>query len=87
MNRAAGDDITFQTKFYQQGDNEVGDMPNLLYVGDIKASDSEAAGITPAICTVDADGTHRYYNLKGQQLKEKPRRGIYIENGIKHIGK
>jgi uncharacterized protein YegP (UPF0339 family) len=85
MNRAAGDDIIFQTKFYQQGDDEVGDMPNLLFVGDIQASESGTTAIAPTFHTIDADGTHRYYDLKGQQLKGKPQKGIYIENGIKHV--
>ena len=85
MNRAAGDDITFLTKFYQQGDDEVGDMPDLLFVGDVQPVNGGATGIAPTIHTIDTDGTHRYYDLKGQQLKGKPQKGIYIENGIKHV--
>lgn len=85
MNRAAGDDITFQTKFYQQGDDEVGDMPDLLFVGDVQPANGGSTGISPTIHTIDTDGTHRYYNLKGQQLKGQPQKGIYIENGIKHV--
>ena len=84
-NRAAGDDIIFQTKFYQQGDDEVGDMPDLLFVGDVQPSKGGATAIAPSIHTIDADGTHRYYDLKGQQLKGKPQKGIYIENGTKHV--
>ena len=84
--RTAGDDITFQTKFYQKGDDaDVSDMPDLLFVGDIRPADGGATAITPTIHTIDADGTHRYYDLKGQQLKSKPQKGIYIENGIKHV--
>ena len=84
-NRAAGGDITFQTKFYQQGDDEVGDMPDLLFVGDIQPSKGGTTAIAPSIHTIDADGTHRYYDLKGRQLKGKPQKGIYIENGIKYV--
>ena len=84
-NRAASDGITFQTKFYQQGDDEADDMSDLLFVGDIQPSNGKATTIAPTIHTIDADGTHRYYDLKGQQLKGKPQKGIYIENGIKHV--
>jgi len=84
---AAGEDFTFQTMFYHLGDYEVSDMPDLLFAGDIKASDIGPTAITPSIHTIDTDGTHRYYDLKGRQLKSKPQKGIYIENGIKHVGK
>lgn len=84
---AAGDDITFQTMFYHQGDDEVSDMPDLMFVGDIRASNVGPTAITHSIQTIDTDGTHRYYDLKGQLLKSKPQKGIYIENGIKHVRK
>lgn len=53
--------------------------------GDIRPAEGGATAITPTIHTIDADGTHRYYDLKGQQLKSKPQKGLYIENGIKHV--
>ena len=84
--RAPGEGITFQTKFYHQGDDaDVTDIPGLLFVGDIQPCSGGATAITPTIHTIDADGTHRYYDLKGQQLKGKPQKGVYIENGIKHV--
>ena len=31
-----------------------------------------------------ADGSHRYFDLQGHQLNEKPRSGIYIKDGKKY---
>jgi len=44
-------------------------------------------GIQPTIHTIDGNGIHRYYDLQGRQLPGKPRKGIYIDNGIKRLGK
>ena len=33
------------------------------------------------IHTIDSDGTHRYYDMQGRQLRQRPNRGLYIENG------
>ena len=44
-------------------------------------------GIKPVIHTIDDNNTHRYYDLQGRQLPRKPQRGIYIDNGVKHVSK
>ena len=28
-----------------------------------------------------SDGTHRYYDMQGRQLRQRPAKGLYIENG------
>ena len=45
----------------------------------------DPTGIRPLIRTVEADGTHRYYDLSGRRLPGKPQRGVYIDNGVKKI--
>lgn len=39
------------------------------------------------IQTIEADGTHRYFDLLGRPLNHKPEQGIYIDNGKKVIVK
>ena len=41
----------------------------------------------PTIHTIDRDGTHNYFNLQGRRLNGKPNKGIYIENGKKHVAR
>ena len=48
---------------------------------------SGANGIQPVIHTVDTDGTEHYFDLSGRLLNYKPQKGIYIQNGKKHINK
>ena len=65
------------------------ERPGLLFTLDIQSNNNGnndgTTAISPTIHTIDNDGTHRYYDLKGRQLKSKPQKGIYIENGIKHV--
>ena len=35
--------------------------------------------------TIDSDGTHRYFDMQGRQLKSRPSKGVYIDNGHKII--
>lgn len=89
-NRAEKVGECYLTKFYQSsGDasatGDVTDIEGLQYSGDITHTDANTTGIRPTIHTIDADGSQRYYDLQGRLLKEKPRRGIYIENGVKKI--
>lgn len=50
------------------------------YEGDINYDDASA--IQPVIHTIDADGTHTYYDLQGRKLDGKPAtKGVYINNG------
>ena len=47
--------------------------------------DDETTGInSPVFHLIEADGSHRYFDLQGRQLNEKPRSGIYIKNGKKY---
>ena len=76
------------TRFYSQdgdGNREAKEIPGLFYVGDLQGSNS--TGIVPTIHTIDNDGTHNYYDLQGRRLNGKPNKGIYIENGKKHIAR
>ena len=50
--------------------------------------DDEATGIdSPVFHIIEADGSHRYFDLQGRQLNDKPRTGIYIVNGKKYSEK
>ncbi len=80
--RAATVVSSYQTMF--GNDDEVTDRPELLYEGDI-LNIGGATDISPTIHTIDKDGTHRYYDLHGRLLKDKPQHGIYIDNGKKII--
>ena len=74
------------TRFYQSdadGNGEVAEIPNLLYVGDINGNSTTA--IRPTIQTIDRDGTRNYFDLQGRRLNGEPDKGIYIENGKKHM--
>ena len=89
--QAAAQPGTYKTMFQigdQQGTStgENVNYDNLGYEGNIPVSSSQT-GIQPTIVTLDADGTSRYFDLQGRMLDGKPSKGIYIENGIKHIRK
>ena len=68
----------------ENGNDEVVDIPNLLYIGDITGGADGATGIVPTIRTIDRDGTENYFDLQGHRLNSKPNKGIYIENGKKY---
>ena len=77
------------TRFYQQdadGNGEVTEIPGLFYLGDINGSETNGI-VAPTIHTIDRDGTHNYYDLQGRRLNGKPNKGIYIENGKKHVAR
>ena len=42
---------------------------------------------SPIIQVIEADGSHRYFDLQGHQLNDKPHTGIYIKNGKKYSDK
>ena len=73
----------FTTKFvYQENgeeDTEIQDFPAGSFEGDNDYTD-ETTGIG-TIHTIDSDGTHRYYDMQGRQLRQRPAKGLYIENG------
>ena len=66
-----------------EGSGEAKEIPGLSYISDIHGNGT--TGIAPTIHTIDNDGTHNYYDLQGRRLNGKPDKGIYIENGKKHI--
>ena len=75
------------TRFYQQdgaGNGKVTEIPNLYFLGDINASEVNGI-VAPTIHTIDLDGTHNYFDLQGHRLNGKPDKGIFIENGKKHV--
>lgn len=77
------------TRFYQQdgdGNGEVAEIPGLYYLGDINGSETNGI-VAPTIHTIDRDGTHNYYDLQDRRLNGKPNKGIYIENGKKHVAR
>ena len=77
------------TRFYQQdgdGNGGVTEIPGLHYSSDINGNGTTGV-VAPTIHTIDRDGTHNYFDMQGRQLNGKPRKGIYIENGKKHIAR
>lgn len=60
------------------------EIPGLHYSSDINGKGTTGV-VAPTIHTIDRDGTHNYFDMQGRQLNGKPRKGIYIENGKKHI--
>ena len=47
--------------------------------------DDGATGInSPVFHVIEADGSHRYFDLQGRQLNDKPNKGLYIHNGKKY---
>ena len=79
----------FTTKFvYQENgeeDTEIQDFPAGSFEGDNDYTD-ETTGIG-TIHTIDSDGTHRYYDMQGRQLRQRPAKGLYIENGMIQFNK
>ena len=67
-------------------DGNVPDAFNILYNPDIPTP-SDPSGVEPIIHTIDADGTHHYFDLLGRPLNHQPEQGIYIDNGKKVIVK
>lgn len=57
------------------------------YNADIPKPSSETSGIEPVIQTIEADGTHRYFDMLGRPLNHRPEQGIYIDNDKKVIAK
>lgn len=90
--RAAAKKGTYKTMFQMgnQPESAAGESityDNLSYEANIPYIDDASTGIEPTIRTIDTDGTSRYFDLQGRLLKEKPQKGIYIENGMKRISK
>lgn len=67
-------------------DGNLPDAYNIHYSPDIPTPAVIPTDIQ-TITTVDADGTHRYFDLMGRPLNHKPEQGIYIDNGNKILAK
>lgn len=63
-------------------DGNVPDAQNILYNPDIPIPTPSTSGIE-SIHTIDADGTHRYFDLLGRPLSREPEQGIYLDNNKK----
>ena len=77
------------TRFYQQdgdGNGEVTEMSGVYYIGDVNGSETNGI-VAPTIHTIDRDGTHNYYDIQGRRLNDKPRHGVYIQNGKKYVAR
>ena len=68
-------------------DGNVPDSFNIIYNADIPTPSHVPSGIEPIIHTIEADGTHRYFDMQGRPLNHKPEQGIYIDNTKKVIAK
>ena len=65
------------------GDGNVHDALNILFEGDIPVP--VATGISPVLQTIDADGTHRYFDLQGRMLDGMPDKGVFIIDNKKVV--
>ena len=63
-------------------DFEFQDFPAELF-----GSDMPTGINSPVFHVIEADGSHRYFDLQGRQLNGKPNTGIYINNGKKYSSK
>lgn len=81
------DDYETKFKYIPAGEDDVNpDWEKLPdeFQGDIN---NGGTGIKPVIHTIDGNGTHKYYDLSGRKLPTKPKKGIYIDNGVKRINR
>ena len=80
-------DYETKFKYIPAGEDDVNpdweELPD-EFQGDI---DEGGTGIKPVIHTIDGNGTHQYYDLSGRKLPAKPKKGIYIDNGVKRINR
>lgn len=61
-------------------------FPTTNFVGDADFSgydDDDETGII--LHPQEGDGEHHYFDLQGRQLKSRPQKGVYIDNGKKVI--
>ena len=54
-------------------------FPADAFVGDMPTGIN-----SPVFHVIEADGSHRYFDLQGRQLNDKPNKGLYIHNGKKY---
>lgn len=82
----------FRTLFNNTGvgavsDGNVPDAANILYNPDIPTPRPDVPTDIETIHTIDADGTHHYFDLLGRPLLHKPEQGVYIDNNKKVLAK
>ena len=77
-------DMTFKQYVAGDDDDPIVNFPTNDYAPDADFSgyDDETEII---LHTIDSDGTHRYFDLQGRQLQNRPTKGVYIDNGNKVI--
>lgn len=64
---------------------EIEPFPTVTFEGDYFHKDP--TGISPAIRTIEADGSSRIFDLQGRQIEGEPAKGLYIKNGKKYLSK
>ena len=90
--RAAALPGTYKTMF-QTGNSQGSSAAESItydyldYEGNIPYPEDTPTGVQSTFLTIDADGTSRYFDMQGRMLKEKPGKGLYIENGKKVINR
>lgn len=77
-------DMTFKQYVAGDDDDPIVNFSTNDYAPDADFTDyDDETGII--LHTIDNDGTHRYFDLQGHQLQNRPTKGIYIDNGNKVI--
>ena len=64
-----------------------GDLDDLefeAFPADAFGDDGTTGINSPVFHVIEADGSHRYFDLQGRQLNDKPNKGLYIHNGKKY---
>ena len=57
------------------------------FPADVFGGDMPTGIDSPVFHVIEADGSHRYFDLQGRQLNDKPHIGVYIKNGKKYSDK
>lgn len=68
-------------------DGNVPDAASILYNPYIPTPRPDVPTDIETIHTIDADGTHHYFDLLGRPLLHKPEQGVYIDNNKKVLAK
>ena len=74
-------------KFIQTLQGDIDEFDFVDFPAEVFGSDMPTGINSPVFHLIEADGSHRYFDLQGRQLNGKPRTGIYINNGKKFSSK
>lgn len=74
-------------KFIQTLQGDIDEFEFVDFPADVFGTDMPTGINSPVFHVIEADGSHRYFDLQGRQLDKKPRTGIYIMNGKKYSEK